>query len=154
MVGLTIIVSSSCHHLDDTRIPPMPVHIEFRSQAEWDIYGAPAALDYQYFIRENRVPSNFPYSASTFTGYGGVLLVGDVLGNPHAYDLSCPVECKTTVRVRINEDFKAECPQCHSQYDVFSLNGNPVSGPAAQNGWGLRRYSVMPRTSGAWEITY
>lgn len=142
---LAAYILSACHHLDDDRIPPYPVNIAFHSVADWNFYGVGGAMDYKYFILQDRVPSGFPYIASSATGFGGVLLVCDVNGAPAAYDLACPVECRNNVRVRIDdESLTAVCPVCHSTYDVFTLGGHPLSGTAAERGYGLRRYVVSP----------
>lgn len=134
---------AGCHTLDDDRIPVTPVNLPFATEASWNIYGAAGAMDYNIFIRDKRIPANFPYTASTYTGFGGILLVATVLGEPAAYDLACPVERNHDVVVGIDtESMLAECPVCHSTYDVFSLNGYPVSGIAADKGYGLRRYRV------------
>lgn len=143
----------SCHTIDDDRIPAVPVHIEFPTVAQWNIYGVAGATDYRYFILEKRQPSNFPYTAMSYTGYGGVLLVSDVLGNPKAFDMSCPVECKRDIRVEIDtEKMLARCPHCGSTYDVFSLAGHPVAGPAAEKAYGLRNYYVGPGRGGAYML--
>lgn len=144
--------AAACHHLDDDRVPLMPVGLSFTTQADWQLYGTPAALDARLFVKQGQpqqwMPQNYPYTALSETGYGGVLLVCDVLGNPKAFDAACPVELKRDVRVFINADNEAECPQCHSTYDVFSLDGHPIGGRAANEGWGLRRYYVSPGTRG------
>lgn len=133
----------SCHTLDDDRIPVTPVLIQFQSVAVWDAYGVPGAMSYRYFIKSERKPAGYSYTAMSATGFGGVLLCGDVNGQAVAYDLACPVERNQSVRVSINTDtYVAECPVCHSTYDVFTLSGHPLSGPAAQEGYGLRRYRV------------
>ena len=78
------------------------------------------------------------------TGYGGLLLVTDVLGDLHAYDLACPFEVRPNVRVSIPEgELFARCPSCGSTFDVFQNRGNPISGPAQERGYALRRYSVV-----------
>lgn len=153
-VMLTILpVFAGCDSVNDDRVPVRPVQIAFGTVAEWNIYGVGGALDYRRFIRDERIPANYPYTANTFTGFGGVLLTCDVLGNPKAFDLSCPVECKQTVRVEVNTDeYVAECPVCHSTYDVFSLPGTPLSGPAADKGYALRRYRVGPSQGGAYML--
>ncbi|MDE5643067.1 MAG: hypothetical protein K2H03_08550 [Muribaculaceae bacterium] len=134
---------ASCHHLDDDRIPPAPVLVQFNTVADWDAYGVPGAMSWRYFIKSERQPQNYPYTAMSATGFGGILLCGDINGNPLAYDLSCPVECRADVRVYIDQEaLVAECPKCHSTYDVFSLWGHPLSGEAAERGYGLRRYTV------------
>jgi len=105
-------ISSACHTIDDDRIPVAPVNIVFNTVADWNIYGVAGAMDYRYFIRDLRKPSNYPYTAMTYTGFGGVLLVSDVMGNPQAYDLACPVEADKNVRVEIDDEFLAHCPKC------------------------------------------
>ncbi|MDE6310255.1 MAG: hypothetical protein K2L96_00360 [Muribaculaceae bacterium] len=137
------ITAVSCDNLDDTRVPAMPVHLVFQSVADWNAWGPGGAVDSRRFILNNgeRVPAGYPFTALDRTGYGGLLVLQDVNGQTLVYDLSCPVECKTTVRVKVDaETLTAECPQCHSTYDVFSLYGHPLSGPAAKHGYGLRRY--------------
>lgn len=127
----------------------MPVNITFQSAGMWETYGVPGATDFRRFIREMQEPAGFPFTAMTYTGFGGVLLVGDILGEPQAFDLACPVEVQYNVRVAINsETMFAQCPDCHSEYDVFSNYGTPVSGPAVNYGYGLRRYSVSRGING------
>lgn len=138
-----ILLFSACHTVDDERIPYAPVRISFTTQSMWEIYGISGALDYKRFILEDNIPANFPYTSLSYTGFGGVLLCGDIHGIPVAYDLSCPVERTRNVRIIVNEDAaNAYCPKCQSVYDVFSNNGAPLSGEAAQKGYGLRRYYV------------
>ena len=130
----------------------MPVWLNFNTQADWQLYGVPAAMDARLFVKQGQSqdwqPRQYPFTALNETGYGGILLVCDVMGTPKAFDASCPVEMKRNVRVFINSDDEAECPECHSTYDVFSLDGHPTGGRAANEGWGLRRYSVGPGNRG------
>lgn len=153
VVALATTALCGCQHLDDDRIPPAPVLIQFSNVAVWDAYGVPGALDWRRFIKSERVPADYPYTAMSATGFGGVLLCGDINGNPVAYDLACPVECSSSVRVFIDvEALVAECPKCHSTYDVFSLEGHPLSGEAARMGYGLRRYHVTPGPQGEYRV--
>ncbi len=156
LAATALLASLSCHHLDDDRVPVMPVWLSFNTQADWQLYGTPAAMDAQLFLkqgnREEWVPRQYPFAALSETGYGGVLLVADVMGTPKAYDAACPVEVKRTVRVFINDKHEAECPDCHSTFDVFSLDGHPLSGRAAQEGWGLRRFAVGPGSRGEYMV--
>ena len=117
MAAITLSPLSSCDRLDDDRIPVTPVNITFQTQADWDIYGVPGALSWKRFIRELRQPANFPYTEMTYTGFGGILLVCDVLGTPQAYDLACPVERSRDVRVNIDpkDEYLAVCPKCGSR---------------------------------------
>lgn len=144
---------SSCHSIDDERVPIAPVNITFATAVDWNIYGVAGAMSYKYFILNKREPSNFPYLASSATGYGGVLLVSSVMGDPLAYDMACPVERSSNVVVRIDKDImQARCPECGSTYDVFSLYGHPTGGPAATDRYGLRRFYVGPGRGGAYMV--
>lgn len=135
-------VAAGCRHADDKRIPWANVRISFATMAEWEVYGVPGAMDYRYFIKPT-VPSNYPYTSLTYTGFGGILLVADIHGVPLAYDLACPVEATYDVRVAVDDESNlAECSSCHSTYDVFVNYGAPISGPAADKGFSLTRYKV------------
>lgn len=154
LAGALLLTASttSCDHVDDERIPPFAVNIVFRNQAEWDFYGNPGSTEYRRFISALNIPSNFPWTAMTHTGYGGVLLVGDIHGNPLAYDLACPVECQQDVRVIVEGDNRAHCPRCHSVYEIYTNYGLPISGPAAEYGYGLQRYYVGAGYNGEWRV--
>lgn len=135
----------SCKTIDDDRIPPVNVNIVFTTDGVWSRYGIGGALDSRRFIKTTKltVPVDFPYAVSYYTGYGGVLLCGDIYGNAIAYDLACPYEAKPTIRVEVdNEAHNAYCPVCHSTYDIFAGDGRATSGPAAERAYGLTRYHV------------
>ncbi|MBD5163529.1 MAG: hypothetical protein HDT09_02360 [Bacteroidales bacterium] len=150
IVGMAL---CACSHIDDNRIPVRNVNVAFSTVAQWDVYGVAGAYSYKRYIRELREPANFPFTANTYTGFGGILLVTDPLGNPLAYDLACPVEVKANIRVFINDEYLAECPECHSTYDVFSSYGAPVGDcPATHHRYGLRRYSVISGLSGDYRV--
>lgn len=142
---------TSCESVDNERIPPVAVRIDLSNIGLWNTYGVPGALDYREFIRNTNppVPANFPYTALTYTGFGGVLLVGDINGNPVAYDLSCPVERKADIRVRVDRSANnAYCPVCGSRYDIFNNLGHPLSGPASTDHYGLQLYHTTPKDGG------
>ena len=139
-----------CDKLDDERIPPAPA---FPTVAEWQIYGTPGATDHKRFIKEEKAPANFPWTALTETGFGGVLLCGDIHGAPVAYDLACPVEIRRDVRIVVDpEAMNAYCPRCHSVYDIFTNYGHPLSGPAAEDGYGLQKYYVGAGAAGEYMV--
>lgn len=151
---LSAFIATSCQDVDDERIPYVPVRITFNSQGEWVTYGVAGSLDTERFIMSTTgsVPTGFPYTALSATGFGGVLLVCDYNGELRAFDLSCPVEVKPDIRIKpITNDGepRGECPVCHSTYDIFRYGG-PLSGPAAQHGYGLTHYFVGPGLSGAY----
>lgn len=138
-------IAAACDSIDNKRLPAVPVNVPFSSQAMWNTYGVNGALDTRTFIltQRERVPRDFPFAATTSTGFGGILLVCDYYGVPLAYDLACPVEARADVRVQMNSDYLAECPVCHSTYAVFENYGHPMSGLAAKQGYGLQRYQVV-----------
>lgn len=150
-VSFLTIWLTSCQTVDDDRIPLMPVNINLSDIGVWHTYGVSGFGMHRDFIRDTGSPSGFPYTERTATGYGGVLLIEGMdayttqTSVPLAYDLSCPVERKPEIRVRINnENYEAVCPVCGSTYDVTMAGGSPLTGPAAQYKYGLRRYRVVP----------
>ncbi len=146
----------SCHDtVDSERIPYAPVHVDLSGQGTWDTYGVHAFGQGRKFIRTgnsvDQEPKNFHYSDLSATGFGGLLLVGDLENMPLLYDLACPVERKQSVRVSYNPDTQlATCPQCGSQYNVCEHFGSPVSGQAFQHKWGLKRYTPRPSSLGGY----
>lgn len=136
-------VAAGCDTVDNKRLPEVPVQIVLSDPGGWITYGVSGAMQSRRFVRALKIPADFPYTTTTFTGYGGILLVSDVFGNPLAYDLACPVECNADVRVEIDKDaMVAKCPKCKSTYDVFSNQGAPLSGEASRLGYGLTQYNV------------
>lgn len=139
----------SCYSVDDDRIPPSPVRIDFAGQGEWDVYGIGGAMQWREFIKQQRVPAGFPYTDASQTGFGGVILVGDFVGDVQAYDLACPVEVKRDIRVSVDDgQAVARCSVCGSTYDIFR-QGAPLSGKAAEKGYAMRRYRFGTRSDGA-----
>lgn len=146
---------SACDEIDFDRVPPTNVRVSFDTQPEWNLYGTPGALDHKTFILDGnyREPTDFPWTALTYTGYGGVLLVGDISGAPYAYDLACPVELKRDVRLKIDEEAnEAYCPKCGSRFAVYTNYGSPISGEAKKLKRGLRRFNVGPGMNGEFMV--
>ena len=137
---------AACGYNDHVRTPPAPVFLRFATINEWQQYGPGAnPLDFDYYIKSERLPKDFPYLATNETGYGGVLLAVALTGQPVAMDLSCPIENSQTIRVRVDTKSQhAVCPKCGSRYFVFENYGRAVSGPAAEKELELRRYNVIP----------
>ena len=150
-----MILCAGCHSLDDDRIPAMAVSINLAETGMWNTYGVVGYGQYRYFIKELGEPANFRFLDRTYTGFGGVRLIGGMepfstqTNVPLAYDLACPVERKANIRVRINNDnFEAVCPNCGSVYDVTMAGGSPVSGPASRDRYSLTRYQCVPSGGG------
>lgn len=152
----------SCNSVDDDRIPTLPVNLNLSDPGVWNRYGVTGFGIYKYFIPGLQQPSGFTYTVGSAAGFGGVLLIGGMdpfsgdTQTPLAYDLSCPVECKPDIRVKIDDTtFEAICPECKSHYDVTMRGGVPVSGPACEHKrpYSLRRYQCFPTQYGGYVIT-
>ena len=147
---------AGCNTIDSDRIPAYPVNINLTPHATWQTYGVVGFGDTRRFVRELKEPANFAWLANTRTGYGGILLVCGIdpftteANVPMAFDLSCPVERSSTIRVAMVSAEPlpvAECPVCHSRYDVIEAGGRPISGPAKDKNYGLRIYQCIPPAS-------
>lgn len=161
---IALTVTTSCTTVDDDRVPDLPVALNLSSPEYWHTYGVSAYGDYNMFIKSLGEPRNFPFVANTSTGYGGVLLVCGLnpytleAAVPMAYDLSCPVERKPDIRVRMQQDDEplpiAICPECGSRYNVIEGGGSPLKDcPAYYKKYGLRRYECIPSGYGGYLIT-
>lgn len=145
-------VLTACEHYEE-RIPPSPVRITFATVGEWNTYGISGAYSHRAFVKSERIPAGFPYTALSETGFGGVMLTTDMHGDLHAFDMACPVELRSNVRVAIDpEKMVARCPVCGSTYDVFDNFGMPTSGVAKDREYRLTRYNVGRGNSGEYMI--
>lgn len=133
----------ACNNDNQNRIPYATVRLSFLTPGEWGLYGVSAACTYNEFVKPSIKPSGFFYTALSETGYGGVLLVANTLGEPMAYDLSCPVEAQRNIRITIDDENKIGiCPKCGSTFNIY-YHGDALSGEAAQNRYSLKRYRVL-----------
>lgn len=149
---LSLLFLSACNHYED-RIPPAAVRVAFSTVGEWNTYGISGAYAHKPFIKEERVPAGFPYTALSDTGFGGVLLTTDMHGQCHAFDMACPVELRRDVRIAVDPEMMvARCPVCGSTYDVFDNYGMPLSGPAHDHEYRLARYNVGPGGAGEYML--
>lgn len=148
--------------VNNKRLPAYPVDVNLSNIGLWNTYGIGGIGDWAEFIKPD-VPSGFPWLASTFTGYGGILLVGvdpSAFGNngawaymPMAFDLACPVEAEADIRVYVDDSrFEAVCPVCESRYTLLS-GGGPVAGPAVGYKYGLQVYRCTGTPATGFRIT-
>ena len=143
-----LVAGSGCDHIDNKTVPNFSVHIDLGNYALWGVYGVNGMGDYRIFNRDKHLPANFPFNVSTFTGYGGVLLMMGI-DSPMAYDLSCPVEISQDITLSIDTKyFEAVCPRCGSRFNPLTGAGGPVSGVAINNKVGMRQYRVLPSNGG------
>ena len=146
-------VASGCKHTDDSRTPPAGVWISFAFEDTWRTYGVTAALQHREFILSQGLPESFPYTAMSQTGYGGVLLVGDLQAKPAANDMSAPVANDPDIRLHYNAKHNdAVCERCGSHYHVIENYGQPKSGKAAELGYELRTYRIVDGPHGEYRV--
>ena len=106
---------AGCDTLDDDRVVGT-CRIDLSMMGTWSIYGVNAVGEYKYFVKEKRIPSNFAYTATTYTGNGGVLLIGTTgtgTGGivPAAYEMACPYCRKhSTMPIDSQEYFMQHSP--------------------------------------------
>lgn len=144
VLSIITLISTGCHSVDDERIPYSEVRLTFTTVGDWHRYGIGGAAESKRFIKNARVPADFPYTEMDRTGFGGLLLSMDAMGNLIVYDLACPYEARPTVRLFVPDgEPYAQCPECGSTFDIYTNYGHPRSGPAAEKGYALQRYSAI-----------
>ena len=151
LLGCCLLAASylrtGCDNYDDHRLPARPVHIEIYS-AQWSVYGVHGYMEWQTFVK-NSLPKGYSWAANSYSGFGGVLLICGLNNQLLAYDMACPVECKSNVQVTVDEEAGvAVCNACGSTYDVFNGYGQPLSGRAQEKKYGLTSYQVTYTSTG------
>jgi len=145
---LALAAGTACDTIDNKVLPSYTVRIDLGGYAMWNTYGVHGMGDYRIFNRDKNIPRDFKYTVTTFTGYGGVLLMMGA-EEPQAYDLACPVEASQNITLSIdNENFDAVCPKCGSRFNPLTGAGGPLSGVAINNKVGMTRYRVTPSNGG------
>lgn len=136
--GLFLYLSSSCIYQTESPIPPHPVYY----QVDFSSSVGKALIPPGGHLRVERTET-----ANSAIGYGGLLIIHSLLQNGvyYAYDLSCPHERKRAVKVFVNEQYEAECPECKSRFSIQYGDGSPVAPPAQTP---LRRYNVQSSSQG------
>lgn len=86
-----------------------------------------------------------PPNSSSYIGFGGLLLIRGYTSptEVYAFDLACPVEVSRTVRLKVEDSYKAVCPACGSTFDMIRYgNPAPTTGAAKDKKLLLRRYNA------------
>ena len=136
---LITIIATSCDGGDRDRIPAAAVRVEFANQAMWDQYGVSGSFIHRQFILNQKIPAGFPYTLSSATGYGGLMLITNEHGVPYVYDLCCPVEINSNIRIK-------------STYDITT--GGPMTGTAKDGRYFLQSYNIAPYGSAGGQLIY
>ncbi len=137
LFALSVLLFSACYTNFDSSIPDYPVYLELDLTYEDNELNAIQA--YKLYL-----PTSVNQAVER-TGYGGVLVYHGLssTGSSEAYyafDASCPVECKTTIRVEVDDDaINAVCPNCGTKYEIINGIGHPVEGEGTET---LKQYNV------------
>jgi hypothetical protein len=132
-ISLLFCLIASCDENITSTIPNAPVNLTL------DLAGADASLYGSLAYKEYTTPR----LATDRLGFGGLLVVNGIGENPivnlFAYDLACPNEARSNVRIKPENTGLATCPQCGAVYRI-AWGGSPESGSRF---W-LKRYNVLP----------
>lgn len=118
----TVVVIMTCLFIagcDDTyisSIPDYPVYLELNLVTTYPIFRNSINKSMTFLT---------PVTAIERIGYGGILVYTGFDGAYYAFDMSCPYEHKSTVRVHPNELGQAICEKCGTVYDIGYGVGNP-----------------------------
>lgn len=100
-------------------------------------------LSTNYPTFRNSVNEHLTFTTRRFEidriGYGGILVYTGFDEQYYAFDMACPYEVKTDVRVYPNGLGQAVCEECGTVYDISYGIGNPTSGPSKDI---LKRYKT------------
>ena len=122
------------------------MHIEIYS-AQWSVYGVHGYMEWQTFVKSS-LPKGFSWTANSYSGFGGVLLACGLNNELLAYDMACPIECQSNVRIEVDEEAGiAVCRKCGSTYDASTVTGNPL-GTRPRKKYGLTSYIVTNTSIG------
>lgn len=122
-IGKIVVVAFTCLFLggcDDTyysSIPDYPVYLELNLVTTYPIFRNSYNKSMTFLA---------PNTAIERIGYGGVLVYTGFDGVYYAFDLSCPYEHVSTVRVVPNELGEAVCKKCGTVYEIGYGSGSPL----------------------------
>jgi len=133
IIALAMIFSlglTSCYDNYISSIPDYPVNLTLNLTSTYPTFKNSVN---QFLVFEK------PVKQGDFVGFGGILVYTGFDGNYYAFDLACPYEADSKIKVVPNTLGQAECKLCGSLYDISYGIANPVKGPAKET---LRRYKT------------
>lgn len=128
LIGLAVVSLVACRSTEEPQTPIYPVNLSLHLQQNtYRLLLSPATI----------TTITTPMYASDRLGFGGLALVhGWGLNEYYAYELVCPYENRTDVRLEVR-NIELACPQCSTRYEVLSGSGVPIEGVGKSP---LRRY--------------
>lgn len=125
-----------CENKNRIRIPNAPAFMRLSLTTQYPTFRH-TVNDTLVFVKPR-----VGYERQDRLGFGGLLLVvgiGEQGTDYFAYDLACPYEAKSSIRVYPNAEGVAQCRVCGSEYYLTDGWGR-VSKPPSK--WALKRYRV------------
>lgn len=129
LLVVAILFFASCEDKIRSSIPDYPVSLNLKLAGEYNTFNSPNL----YKVFETR------QFETDFVGYGGILVYIGFDNEYYAFDMCCPYELKSTIKVRPNDLGQAICDSCKSVYDIGYGVGNPSSGKSKE---ALKRYKA------------
>lgn len=114
---LLLYVLYGCQDEIVSPIPYRQVYLQLNLTASYPIFKNSVN---QYLIFDRRI------NVTDAVGYGGILLYTGFDGNYYAFDMSCPYEANSNIKVRPNNLGQAICDSCHSVFDISWGVANPI----------------------------
>jgi nitrite reductase/ring-hydroxylating ferredoxin subunit len=127
--GLSFIILG-CDDTYISSIPNYPVSLQLNLTSTYPIFKNSIN---QFLIFQK------PVTATDRIGYGGILVYTGFDQEYYAFDMACPYEAKSTIRVKPNDLGQAICDSCKTVYDISLGLGIPISGPSKEM---LRKYKT------------
>ena len=142
VISLLFCLSMSCDDNVTSTIPNAPVSLTL------DLVSTDNSLNGSLSYKEYTTPR----LATDRLGYGGLLIVnglGENLVNLYAYDLTCPNEAQSNIKIKPDDTgLTATCSKCGAVYRI-ATGGAPESGSKF---W-LRRYNVVAESDTRYRVT-
>lgn len=136
MVFITFLSFTSCEDPNQTRIPYALVKLDLNLTAQYPTFTN--VYDTLVFTTPR-----YGYYGQDYVGFGGVLVMvgfGDNGSQYYAYDLCCPYEADSKIRVYTDSTGQyAVCKVCGSEFYIADGWGRVSKGPSK---WSLKRYTA------------
>ncbi|MDH6305740.1 nitrite reductase/ring-hydroxylating ferredoxin subunit [Parabacteroides sp. PF5-5] len=137
---LLLALFASCDKTYISSIPDYPVYLELDLNFEdKDLVGLQS---YKIYTSQNI------NQAVERAGFAGVLIYHGLSNTTametyYAFEIACPHEANKATVIEVDKDgIYAVCPKCESKFELLNGIGNPISGPANEDGYYLKSYKV------------